>query len=111
MKERLNGVNTVKQPKLIDAWDGLFGHCVARKAGVFSRVIDDFFFSRIMLLYRHLGEREPEGWGESKKDFYRERLFSKLPVNYVTVLVSWLIEPFECQPFSNHLVYSDRSIR
>ena len=24
-----------------------------------------------MLLYRHLGEREPEGRGESKKDFYR----------------------------------------
>ena len=110
MKERLNGVNTVKQPKLIDAWDGLFGHCVARKAGVFSRVIDDFVFENNAII--------PPSWrkrtrrrGESKKDFYRERLFSKLPVNYVTVLVSWLIEPFECQPFSNHHVYSDRSIR
>ena len=87
--------------------DGLFGHYVARKAGVFSSVIDDFL-SGIMLLYRHLGQRENQRVGASQKMISRERLFSRIAINYVTVLVSWLIEPFECQPFS---IPTGRSVR
>lgn len=68
MKERLNGVNTVKQPKLIDAWDGLFGHCVARKAGVFSRVIDDFFFENNAIIPPSWRKRT-RGLGRVKKRF------------------------------------------